>query len=161
MLRFIWDHLETIVQFAITFWLASIARNFQITLAVYGTRLEAHREAIRRSRVLWWLEKGDENWVKTMNESMDWHAVNEVFLSPAAAQAFLDIHLWKGLQVQGDVFRGGLEREFKKAQSAQETLKRELLRFRKRTFWELTKDAVRWAPRRLGRILQWWKTRRS
>ena len=37
MLAFALKHWETVVQFLVTAWMASIARNFQITLSVYSS----------------------------------------------------------------------------------------------------------------------------
>lgn len=147
MLHFIADHLGTILQLAATAWLAYVARTFQITLAVYGTRLEAHREVMRRARVLWWLKKDAPVWVNTMNEMMDWHAVNEVYLTRTAAQAFLDVHLWKGMEGH-ELPPGGTKDYFKNADRALKTLRTELLRFRKRTFLELLQDGGRWLLKR-------------
>jgi hypothetical protein len=140
-IHFIGEHVGTIVQLAVTFWMASIARGFQITLSVYGTRLEAHREAVRRSRTLWWMPRDDDEYNETLNEMADWHAVNEVFLTPKASRAFMDMHTYKGAsrEISG--------RDFIKykhaADVAWETLREELLRFRKRTFFEVLRDWVR------------------
>jgi hypothetical protein len=129
MAKFIGDHIGTIFQVLVTAWLAAIARNFQITLKVYGTRLDTTREAIRRARVLWWLKPDDDDWTKIVNEMMDWHAVNEVFLTPAASRAFLDVHLWAGLK--GSLpDRVGTKEHYDKAQAGLDNLRRELMRFR-------------------------------
>jgi|GEM_PF-4561150 len=147
MIDFVLRHLETVIQFAVTVWLASIARGFQVTMAVYGTRLEAHREAVRRSRVMWWLDgKVADNWTGTMKEMLDWLAVNEVFLTPAAATAFKTIHSWKGLVTTTDGRAGtGM---FKEADQSLDILRKELLRFRKRTFGDLLGDGWRRVKRR-------------
>jgi hypothetical protein len=146
MANFIGDHIGTIVQFAVTAWFARIARDFQVTLSVYGTRLETTREAVRRGRVLWWLKTTDHNWTEIINEMMDWHATNEVFLTPTAARAFLDIHLLKGLQ--GSMPSGSdLREHFQKADQGLKTLSIELLRFRKRPLGDLLWD-------RAGRIFR-------
>jgi hypothetical protein len=141
MLHFLGEHLGTIAQLAVTIWMASIARGFQITLSVYGTRLEAHREAVRRSRILWWLARDDDEYAEILNEMADWHAVNEVFLTPKASKAFMDMHTYKGTS------RDGPGDWFIKARHAADlawdTLREELLRFRKRTLFELLSDWVR------------------
>jgi len=142
MIDFVLRHLETVIQFAVTAWLASIARGFQVTMAVYGTRLETHREAVRRSRVIWWLDsKVAENWTGTMNEMLDWFAVSEVFLTPMAAAAFKTVQTWKGVVMTTDG-RAGTEM-FKGAEQAMDILRKELLRFRKRTLWDLMGDGWR------------------
>jgi hypothetical protein len=65
MLHFIGEHIGTILQLAATAWLAYIARTFQITLAIYGTRLDTHREAMRRARVPSWLKNDAPGWERT------------------------------------------------------------------------------------------------
>ena len=148
MIDFVIRHLETVIQFAVTVWLASIARGFQVTMAVYGTRLETHREAVRRSRVMWWLDgKVADNWTGIMNEMLDWFAINEVFLTPQAATAFKTIQTWKGLVTTTDG-RAGTEM-FREAERAMDILRKELLRFRKRTFEDLLGDGWRrtWSKR--------------
>jgi hypothetical protein len=140
MIDFILRHLETVIQFAVTAWLASIARGFQVTMAVYGTRLETHREAVRRSKVTWWLDKKKEpNWTSIMNEMNDWYAVNEVFMTPKAAAAFMDVHRWKAMVLLTDEHT----RQFKEAEKGMEILRKELLRFRKRTFGDMLGDGWR------------------
>lgn len=141
MANFIGDHIGTIFQILVTAWLAAIARDFQITLKVYGTRLDTTREAIRRSRVLWWLKTDDDNWTNIMNDMMDWHAVNEVFLTPAASRAFLDVHLWAGLKVP--LAGTNTKEHFDKAQAGLDTLRRELLRFRERSARAAVNDLFR------------------
>lgn len=133
-LDFIGRHWESGLQVAVTAWFASIARNFQITLAVHGTRLEAHREAVRRSLVLWWLQKEDQDQQNIRQGMLDWIAINDVFLSPAAAEAFKIVERYKTLQFSLEG-RAGLA-AFNEAEAALATLKRELLRFRKLTLRE-------------------------
>jgi hypothetical protein len=73
-------------------WLATVARKFQVTMTPCPS-LEAHKEAVRRSRQLWWLNhETDANWYEVMNEMMKWIAVNEVHLEPAAVNALKKIH---------------------------------------------------------------------
>jgi hypothetical protein len=142
--NFLGDHLGTIVQFLVTAWLAKVARAFQVTLAVYGTRLETTREAMRRARVLKWLKKNAADWIPTMEEMGDWHAVNEVYLTPAAAAAFMDVHLWKSLEGTMETGPGmSLQDHRRKADAALSTLRVELLRFRKLPLGDLLWDWAR------------------
>ena len=142
MVGWIFRHAETIVQFLVTAWFASIARTFQVTMAVYGTRLEAHREALRRARELRFLKDNHPDWTEIMNGLLDWYAVNEVFLTPAAAKAFMAVQVWKGVMGTTDGRAGtGL---YEEAERGQETLRKELLRFRKRTLGDLCSDL--WRP---------------
>lgn len=139
---FIQHNIGTIIQLAVTAWLASIARNFEITLKTYSTRLEAHREAVRRGRALWFLDTADTDKRNALlNETMDWLAVNEVYLEPLAAQAVRDIHLWRALPRNAPQERSNAR--FAKASEALDVLSEELLRFRKRTFWEWLRDRRR------------------
>jgi hypothetical protein len=95
--------------------------------------LQAHQEALRRGRRLWWLDhKKDADWPEVMNEMMDWLSINEVHLEPAAVDGFKKIHVWKGLQASvGPAYPGGLKKEFEEAEKGSETLRRELLKFRR------------------------------
>jgi hypothetical protein len=71
--------------------------------------------------------------------------VNEVYLTPAATQAFQEIHLWKSLQGTLPPGPGSrLPEFFAKADRASKILRVELLRFRKRPFGELLRD---WSTR--------------
>lgn len=132
---FLGHNFATILQLIVTLWMASIARQFQLTLATYGTRLEAHREAVRRSRVLWWLGKDAGDATDVLNEMMDWFAVNEVYLSPRAAQAFKAVHMWKGLVITVSSITH--TKEYNEADAALSILREELLRFRKRTIRDI------------------------
>jgi hypothetical protein len=132
--RFIGDYLPIILQLGVTIWLATVARKFQVTMTSYVPRLQAHQEAVRRSRRLWWLNhEKDADWTEVMNEMMDWLSINEVYLEPAAVDGFKKIHLWKGLQASvGRMHPGGLKQEFEEAEKGSETLRQELLKFRRR-----------------------------
>jgi hypothetical protein len=150
---FIREYLGTIIQLAVTAWMAAIARNFQITLAVYGTRLETHREGMRWCNRMWRSEPTDPKAVDLLNEMRDWIMVNEVYLSPAFVDAFMDIHVWKLMQVTSQVPPGDptVKENFRKATAAQRVLRTELLKFRKRPFLEALKDrfaAIRSRKRR-------------
>lgn len=149
LLRFLGRHWESGVQLAVTAWFAYIARNFQITLAVHGTRLEAHREAVRRSLVLWWLQREDPGEMDTRNEMIRWLAVNEVFLSPRAAEAFKAVERWKTLLFSTDSMTA--RDAYKEADVAMNTLKRELLRFRKLTIREAVIEGWRQLRKRRRR----------
>jgi hypothetical protein len=143
MIKFLGDHLGTVFQTLVTLWMASIARKFQVSMSVYGTRIEAHREAVRRGFVLWWLQH-DKNpdWAATMNEMKEWRAMNEVFLEPAAAQALRDIEHFKAMQAAagGQPQYFDMTPLFNRADEGLDVLRRELLRFRKRTLWEWLRD---------------------
>jgi hypothetical protein len=145
ILQFIDDHWPAIVgaafQTAVTLWMASIARGFQVSMSIYGTRIEAHREAVRRGYELLWLQhKNNDGWTATMNEMRQWQAMNEVFLEPAAAQAFRDIERYKAMQAMVSPQDYDIRPLSKQAQEGIEVLHRELLRFRKRTFREWLRD---------------------
>lgn len=140
-LDFIGRHWESGLQLAVTAWFASIARTFQITLSTHTTRLEAHREAMRRARIIWWLGKEDPGQMETRNGMLDWISVNEVFLSPAAAEAFKTIEQWKTMVISTD-YRAG-EDLFKEADRAFGILRTELLRFRKLTLRETIDEWLR------------------
>jgi hypothetical protein len=131
----------TAIQLGVTIWQASITRH--ISLSMYGTRLEAHREAVKIARELWMLDKKtDADATAKINHAMDWIALNAVFLEPAAEEAFMAVHLFKVLQ--GDQMPAALLKEHHdKADRALETLRRELLRFRKRTLWQRVVERFR------------------
>ncbi len=142
LVLFAWQNLGTLFQLLVTIWLAALTRSFQVTMAVYSTRLEAHREAVRRSRIIWWIKGDDADFTSVMNEMLDWHAVNEVYLSPAAAAAFMTVENWKVLVASSQGMGAGVD-VFKNAEAAMKILRRELLRFRKRTIGELLSDGWR------------------
>jgi hypothetical protein len=100
MVRFIIAHGSTILSLtplATSIWLVYFSDWLQRRRSIYGARLEATKEAVRRSRVLWWLQKDDPAWTTTVNEMMEWADLNKALLTPGAYQAFLDVHLWKTL----------------------------------------------------------------
>jgi hypothetical protein len=70
--------------------------------------------------------------------------VNEVYLEPAAAQAFHDIHLYKGLERTARhpsvPLSADMTNRFNRAEAAMDILRRELLRFRKRTLRDWLRD---------------------
>ena len=133
------EYVPTILQLGATAWLAYLARRFQVNFSMRGPRLEAHREAVRRGGQLWWLAEEDPNWNSVMNEMMEWLAQNEVHLEPAAAEALLAIHRWKGL-LGMDVPRNSLGESWRDADKARRVLREELLRFRPRTLGQRFRD---------------------
>jgi hypothetical protein len=135
MLAFALKHWETVVQFLVTAWMASIARNFQITLSVYSTRMEAHREALKRSYdLMLHFPKDAGEGGETLNETNRWIVINEVFLTPAAANAVRDVIAFRREEnIRGweSVSEPDTLRKLKRAEEARSILRRELLRFRK------------------------------
>jgi len=91
--------------------------------------LEGHREALRRVRVMWFLSKEDAGWTDVMNDMLAWFSTNEVFLTEAAAAAFMAVERWRAMVSLTD---GRIDVSmFKEAEQAFATLRKELLRFRK------------------------------
>ncbi len=137
---FLGRHWESAIQLGVTAWLASITRNFQTSLSLHRTRLDTHQEAIRRARIMWWLQKEDADWMAVLNGMTDWLAINEVFLSPAASDAFRAVKRWKSDILLNAAY--GSTELHPKAERALEVLSRELLRFRELTLRETI--AERW-----------------